>query len=297
MAILAVLTKALDDGAFITQWSWKQQAGSRPIAGRIRVKVDVAHKEDREALAELQALFHLLEVRKVQSDTRCGNGIKIEVSAGATRKALLKGSLKSSGTGKTVKPHVAQCASFLATKYFAANVEVGRWREEEPRLVEDEVAEHLGASYPKVTLRCDLLDASVGITRHAMNRYVGRICEARDKFTENDLADLPDSRWTTAWEWFANMLQHKDLRVADLLHSKQQQFRSKYGANCVYLHFQDASALLVLRKTADGYDALTVLRTNPYTPVLAEQRYIVGQRIVSARNHVPSRQRLNDQGK
>lgn len=295
MSVLTVFTKE-EGGSFLTTWSWKQQASARPIVGTVRVTVDAHHKEDREALAEIQALYYLLEERKVQGENRMGNGIKLEVSAGATRKALLKGALKVSGLGKTVKPHVAQCATFLATKYFEATVEVGRLRDEEPRAVEIEVATHLGSAYPRVSVQCDLIDAPVSISRHAMNRYVGRISEGLDRFNENDLSKLPDSRWTAAWLWFANVLKHKDLRHADLLPAKQRQFQAKYGDSCVYLHFADASALIVLRKASLGYDVATVLRINPYTPVLAEQRYIVGQRIVSARQHISSTQRTRPQG-
>lgn len=297
MSVLAVLTKEQEDGSYVTKWSWKQQAAARPIAGRIRVNVDASHREDREALAELRALYFLLEERKVQGANRMGNGITIEVTVGSIRKALLKGSLKVSGIGKTVKPHVAQCATFLATKYFEASVEVGRWREEEARALEEEVAVHLDAFYPKILLPCELLNSGVFVSRHAMNRYIGRISEGRDRFTENDLSLLSDSRWTAAWVWFANLFKHKDLRIANLLPEKQQQFSAKYGSACAYLHFQDASALIVLRKTPTGYDALTVLRISPYTPLLVEQRYIVGQRIVSTRNHTPSRLKSNDEGK
>ncbi|CAN7645345.1 hypothetical protein LJR129_005013 [Acidovorax sp. LjRoot129] len=297
MSVLAVLTKEQEDGSFLTKWSWKQQATARPLVGTIRVTVDSAHREDRDALAELQALYHLLEVRNVQGSNRMGNGITVEVTAGSIRKALLKGSLKVSGTGKTVKPHVAQCATFLATKYFEASFEVGRWRDEEPRAVEDEVSVHLGPQFPKIHLRCDFLGDEVFVSRHAMNRYVGRISEGLDRYAENDLSKLPDSRWTAAWVWFTNVLQHKDLRTADLLPEKQQQFLSKYGSKCSYLLFQDAGAVLVLRKAPIGYDTLTVLRVSPYTPILVEQRYVVGQKIVSARNHRPSRQRSNGEGK
>jgi hypothetical protein len=272
VSIIAVQTDALDDGAFLTRWKWKTNPNSRPYAGTIRVTVDLAHKEERLALAEIQALHYLLEIRKVQGENRIGAGLRIHLSSAIVRKALLKGALKTTGAGKSASPNVAAAATFLATKYFEVSYEVQRWREEEPKAVEFEVQSHMGLAFPRVTLPCKLLDAHVFITRHAMNRWVARISENLDSYAENDLTHIADSRWAQAWRWFENVLSHKGLLRASLLPKVADRYRAKFGPSCEYLEFWDASALLVMVRSPEGLELVTVIRINPHIPILQQQQ-------------------------
>lgn len=278
MSIIAVNTEALEDGAFLTRWKWKTNPNSRPYVGTIRVTVDPEHDQERLALAEIQALHHLLEVRKVQGDNRIGSGLRIYLSSAIVRKALLKGSLKTTGVGKSASPIVAAAATFLATKYFEVSFEVQRWREEEEKAVEFEVQTHMGATFPRVTLPCKLLDAPVVITRHAMNRWVARISENLDRYAENDLTKLPDSRWAQAWRWYENVLMHKGLVRASLLPKVAERFKTKYGPNCEYLEFWDASAVLIMVRRPEGMELVTVIRINPHIPILQQQQVMQKQR-------------------
>lgn len=289
MSVIAVNTKPTEGGQFITRWKWKTNPNSRPTVGEVQVTLDESHTVEREAIAEIQALYHLLEVRKIQGENRLGTDLRICLSSSIVRKALLKGALKNTGEGKAVHAGVATGASFLATKYFEASYEVQRWKEEEAKVIEFVVQTHVGPQFSRVELPCKLLDAHVYITRHAMNRWVARICESLDRYTENDLGHLPDARWSQAWRWFANVLMHKGLLRADLLPEVAQRYQKRYGDDCAYLHFSDAQAVLVMVRGETSYELVTVLRTNPHTPILEQERVMAGQNMRIGRVVVPAK--------
>jgi hypothetical protein len=279
VSVLQVHTQPSSEGGFEVKWKWKTNPNSRPTVGSLHVTLDESHAAEQHALAEIKALHYLLEERKIHGNNRLGNEIRVLLSSGIIRKALLKGALKVQGAGKADSQAVASAATFLATKYFEASYEVQRWKDEEPKAVEPLVEIHLGKRYPMSALHCELLGSDVIVTRHAMHRWVARICEGLDRYSENDLSKLPDSRWSQAWRWFVNVLSHKGLLKADLLPNVAEKFKRRYGPSCVYLHFSDAMAVLVLVEGAQGYDLVTVLRTNPHVPLLAQQRYMAGQQI------------------
>lgn len=288
MSVIAVNTTPIGADHFITRWKWKTNPNSRPTVGTLKVTLDAVHITEREALAEIQALYHLLEVRKIQGENRLGTDLRICLSSSIVRKALLKGALKTTGEGKSVSIEVASAATFLATKYFEASYEVQRWKDEEAKVVELEVHTHTGPQYSRAELPCTLLDANVYITRHAMNRWVARICENLDRYSENDLGPYPDSRWSQGWRWFANVLTHKGLLRADLLPEVARKYQRRFGDACEYLHFSDAQAVLVLTRGASSYELVTVLRTNPHTPILEQERVMAGQKMRIGRTYVPA---------
>lgn len=286
MSVLAVNTESAEGGDFITRWKWKTNPNSRPIQGSIKIKVDACHTSDRAALAEIHALHYLLESREIHGENRLGTDIRVCLSSSTVRKALLKGSLKVQGTGKAESANVGAAATFLATKYFEATYEVQRWKEEEPKAVEPEVQCSVGSLFPRVELHCALLNRPVQVTRHAMHRWVGRISEGLDRYTENDLSKLPDARWTKAWRTLAGVLSHKGLLRADLLPEVANRYQQRYGKSCIYLHFSDAMAVFVLVDGAQGLDLVTVIKTNPHMPILSQQRYMVGQQIKTSRGTI-----------
>jgi hypothetical protein len=206
MDTLSVNTAEGPGNSFTTKWKWRQHGAKQPLAGEIVVHLHDVYKDDRRIIAELGAIHHLLEERHIHGSNRLGDGIKIEVSAGAIRKALLKGSLKKSDQGDTEKKHVAGCATFLATKYFEAEVKVWKnWKDEEPKSFEfSEIT--IPENFPRAGIRCHLLGEDVLITRHAMRRYIGRLDlgnPSKPKIPdENDLSHVPDKWWGTAWRWF-----------------------------------------------------------------------------------------------
>lgn len=279
MSVLAVTTQANADGSFLCRWKWKENPTSRPHVGSICVTVDEMHKDERTALAEVQALYYLLETRAVHGANRLGTGIRVILSCSSIRKALLKGALKVSGEGKTSSDALAVAAGYLATKYFEASYEVQKWKDEDALSVEAEVKTHVGRRFSRVLVPSSVLNGEVQITRHAMHRWVGRISEQLDRYSENDLSKVPDSRWTKAWRWFVNVLSHKDTRRASLLPDVARKMERSYGAGCEYLHFSDTSTILVLAKRSEIYELVTVLRTNPHKALLQEERVMAGQQI------------------
>ncbi len=277
---------ASEANAYTVRWQWRQKGAKLPLAGEIAVTVDPMHANDRAALAELLAIQYLLEVRQIHGEKRMGKGVAIEVSLGSIRKALLKGSLKASGMGKTDKDHVATCAEFLATKYFETTVSVGtRWHEGECKSFEATALE-LGAQFPRLRLPCPLLGEPVAITRHGLYRFIARIDQRLSKWDEDDLTKVPDTRFTAAWHTMEKVLVSKRLDELHVRKGLSAAMAKKYGATTRYLKFSDAlvPAVLVLRKDATGYVLATVLREDQANFV-EKPGYIVGQRVVSAHIH------------
>ena len=296
MNTLSLKTTAQEDGTFLTQWKWRYGQARQPIVGSMSVVVDASHAEDRSALAELRAIYYLLEEREIQGENRLGNNLTIEVSTGAIRKALLKGALKTTGIGKTQKEHVASAAGFLATKFFESVIEVGRWKDEEPKSVEPMVHLAQGPVFMQPRLPCLLLGADVGVTRHAMHRYIARIDQKRDKFTEDDLSDVADSRWSAAWKWFARVLGGENLKKATLLPKVSQHFLRKFGSQCEYLHFPDSETFIVVRKEGSALNIVSVMRITPFNPIVKMDVYMMGQKLVSGHKRMV-RKLTSDMGK
>lgn len=284
MDTLTVATSERPDGAYLTRWKWRQGSAKQPKAGEVIVHLDKAYKDDRIIIAELGALHYLLEERHIHGANRLGAGINIEVSFGAIRKALLKGSLKKSDHGDTEKRHVAGCATFLATKYFEAKVSVLRkWRDEEPKSFENaEIA--IGETFPRATIHCALLDAPVAMTRHGMRRQIARVDRGNKPtpVTENDLSNIPDKWWGTAWRWFENIFKEgSTLRRARLLPKWHAKYTGKYGPGSQYLWHPDSQAVIVVARDHGSWYVATVLH-DEYAAIERDP-VLVGQRTVAYR--------------
>lgn len=261
---LAIKTRPNEDGSFSVLWRWRQGGAKHPLAGEIVVRLDESYRLDRTIIAELGAIHYLLEKRHIHGENRLGAGIKIEVSFGAIRKALLKSSLKKSDHGDTDKGHVAGCATFLATKYFEADIAVWRkWKDEEPKAFERaEIV--IPGTFPGSTLFCHLIGEEVFITRHAMRRQIGRLdTKNPDKpkpISESDLSNLPDKWWGTAWGWFENIFKEgSSLRPTRLIKQKHRHYVEKYGPGSRYLWHPDSSGIVVVAPDHGRLVARTVL--------------------------------------
>lgn len=289
---LSIRTVPQVDGQFLVEWRWNRGGPVSILGGDFRVSVDPCHTTDRAALAELRAIYHLLEVRNLHNGAkRLGRGVRISVSSGAIRKSLAKGAIKQTNKGRSEKAVVAQAAGFLATKYFEAEIEVGRWPGDVPREVEPRLELVQGPVFERPKLQCALLDEEISISSHAMHRQVGRIDQKRDRYTDSDLTDVTDARWSAAWHWFDKVLAGERLIKGELLPKVKNYFEGRYGRDCVYLVFQDSivGAVLVVRRDSRGLVVATVLRISPYQPVVKLDDYVVGQRLVQAHKHLASK--------
>ena len=291
MEKLYVHARRAEAGEIIAvDWQWWANKERPTVAGVLLVPVSDIHTADRTALAELKALFHLLENCRIHGAGRLGNGFKVIVSHSSIRKAVAKSALKKTMAAKTDKTSVAIAASFLATKYFEVTVEVDSLPDVESKRVESqEQLACVGQTFDRVSIYCPLLGEHVFVTRHAMHRYVARIDQKRDKFNETDLTGVADERWSQAWRWLVRIFPHEDLEKATLLPAAQRNAENKYGKNCYYLHFEPASALLVLRRNSVGLSLVTVIRLSPLAPMIARPDYMVGQRLVKAHVHLKSK--------
>lgn len=289
MDTLTVATTEGDDGSFVTRWKYRQHGEKQPDAGVIITRLDESYNLDRPIIAELGAIQHLLDVRKIHGPGRLGAGLRIEVSFGAIRKALLKGALKRGDYGDTEKKHVAGCASFLATKYFEAVIEVcHRWREEEHKPLGSEEI-HVPQSFPGSRVYCHLLGEDVIITRHAMRRQIVRIDTknpAKPKpLSDNDLSNIPDKWWGTAWRWFEKIFREgSTLRYARLQPKWHAYYTKKYGPGSLYLWHPDSRGIVIVKRDRGAYVSTTVLH-DKYS-VIEREPVQVGQRLVSYQTYL-----------
>ncbi|WP_303784078.1 hypothetical protein [Azovibrio restrictus] len=284
MDTLSVTTAEGVDDAFVTRWKWRQSGAKQPLTGEIIARLDESYKDDRAIIAELGAIHYLLEDRHIHGANRLGASIKIEVSFGAIRKALLKGSLKKSDRGDTEKKHVAGCATFLATKYFEADIAVLRkWRDEDPKTFESaEIA--IPETFPGSTLFCHLLGEDVFITRHAMRRQIARLdTKNPDKpkpITKDDLSNIPDKWWGTAWGWFENIFKEgSNLRRVKLLPKWHAYYVRKYGPGSQYLWHPDSQGVVIVKRDHGSLVVATVIH-DEYAAIERDPVQ-VGQHLVS----------------
>lgn len=257
MDTLFVSTQDAGD-EFVTTWRWQPNTATVPsIGGTIDVTLGERYTEDRRILAELGAIHHLLSVEQVNGQNRLGNGLAIEVSSGAIRKAVAKGALKKNDSGRTDKQHVAHFAHFLATKFFEAEVKVGKLPAGEPK-----TTRHFAITLdaPPVA-RMDSPLGPVIVSRHALNRFVERFA-AEDLIKAGmDIIDAPDHKWTQAWRNLGNLLP-KSERVAKMPEQEWRRIARKYGAGTIVLHHADSRNLFILKKEPYGLVMATARRRN-----------------------------------
>jgi len=284
MDTLSLATTSEDaQGDFVVRWQFRRHGAKQPYAGEVLVRLHEAYTKDRPAIAELAATHHLLEEKQIRGTTHTGAGLRLEVSFGSIRKALLKGALKKFERGNTEKGHIAYCASFLATKYFEAEVAVRRgWNETEPKsFLRTRI--DVPRSFPRPAIHCHLLGKDIVITRHAMRRQIARINPGhQDKANvvhEDDLSSVPDKWWGTAWRWFSNVFRHgANLRQVRLLPKWEAIYARRYGAGSIYLWHPDTQAVLVISHDRGDLVVATVLKDQyaavERDPVQAGQRLL-----------------------
>lgn len=266
MEKLCVRTRQNDDGKFLVDWAWRQGASyeNASRAGTVTVTVADEYQEDRAILAELRAIYLLLEEQSIHGENRLGTSMTIEVSAGAIRKTLAKGANKSAGKGVTSKNHVARASNFLATKYFEAQIVVGRWKYP-TNVKEVRDFETTFDRYPVCSVYFDVIGEDVIITRHAMLRAIARVLMNNPAPDENDLTALPDRWWATAWRWFEKVGKAgSEMRVVNVPERKMAMMVRKYQCKPIVLHMPHTQAVLILKKTGYGTKVLTVLRADEY---------------------------------
>lgn len=258
---LRVLTRAVDDHHEVAWRIWRTGGKLPSRGGIVRVKLHERWQHDRPALAELAALHYLLETAQVRDPKACGAALFIQCSFGAIRKALAKGALKSDGRGDTDKGHVALFARFLATKYFEARLEADKddgFVKIEPKRGH-ECHEIVADLPPRPTL--DTPIGPVGITRHALNRVVGRQTSRGDVVSlgldEDDLRALPDGRWTTAWKYLERTLPLCERGRVGL--DEHRRVVRKYGKDPVYLWHKDTCMVFVVAREPHGMELVTAM--------------------------------------
>ena len=284
MDTLAVQSEFCGSNRFSIVWRWHKNNTKNPIGGSFFVAIDSSLTEDAAALAEMRAIYYLLEEAQVHGINRLGNGICIEQSFGSIRKSLLKNSLKKTGVGKTQKAQIANAVEFLATKYFGASVSVNGKAKEHTFKSFDKSDIELKQDYPRATLPCELLGLDIAISRHALYRQVARIDQ---KITHpnllGDLSEVPDARFEAGWVWLRRVLASDKLQEMRVRKGAAHKTPLQY-ASARYLHFADSEvpAVVVIDEDARGWVAKTILRADQ-SQFLDWPAYVVGQSLVPAR--------------
>lgn len=261
MDTLSLNTTPNPEGTFTTRWCWRQESAKQPSkGGTIAVTLSDRWQCDRQILAELSAIFHLLETLAVHGQNRLGSNLRIEVSFGAIKKALAKGAIKTKDRGDTDKEDVAMFAKFLATKYFEAQIKTARsnkWRDLEPK---QRIETALDVSnVPTVYIESQA--GPVVVSRHALNRLVGRKMY-RDGLVLPDkegeeLLDVPDCKWSAAWVHLCRVLPTAiQGKVSEREHKRVLKV---YQKTPLYLWHQDSGMVYVLVREKYGLEVATTM--------------------------------------
>lgn len=279
MDTLSVCTIEVGDAFEVRYKMVTQGAKVATVSGVLTVSLNNRFSLDRPILAELGALHHLLYVREIHGQRRLGNGLRIEVSAGAIKKAVAKGSLKREDSGKTDKEHVARFSAFLATKYFEASVEVvqpNKWADmPSNRLVNQSIAID---DYPDAKLSSVL--GEVVVRRHALNRFVERFTAASEIAAGASIMEIPDARWTRAWKSLDTILPQAETVMIPPKEAKR--IAERYGQGVIALQHRSSQSVFVLKQNSFGLSLVTVLCGDEYCK-LTELPTQAGQKLVYSR--------------
>lgn len=289
MDALTLKTVLGEDGAFQVQWQWARRNQRIPQVGVLHVSVDPKWTQERAALAEVQAIFHLLQEREIHGKG-LGAGLAIRVSEKAIAQALQKKALKAHGVGKANPSPVIHAVEFLATKFFEAEVSLGKW--DEPTKYKQFDATHIavGLETPVIRIACPLLGQSLRISRHAMGRYIARIDQKLHKLDENDLSKVPNARWSQAWNWLSRLMLNPNLEEAQVSSKALTRVVAKYGEGTRYLRFPDAgNAILVIRVDDRGPVVATVLVEDLYNPFFERLPVMKGAHLMSSSSAMAKR--------
>lgn len=281
MDTLTLRTTLDDAGTYLVAWQWARSNQRIPHVGVLHVSVDPKWSKDRAALAEVQAIFHLLQEREIHGNKRLGANIAIRVSESTVVQALQKKALKATGAGTATATPVIQAVEFLATKFFEADVSLSKWVEPAEYKHFDAATIAVGAQTPVIRVECPLIGESVRISRHAMSRYIARIDQKMHKLDEKDLSKVPNSRWPAAWSWLTRVLTNPNLEEARVSKRGLEKVTAKYGESARYLRFPDANnAILVIRFDERGPVMATVLVEDMYSPFFERLPVMSGQHLM-----------------
>lgn len=268
------------NGSFEVRYKMVTQGAKvATVSGVLTVSLNTRFPMDRPILAELGALHHLLYIKEIHGQRRLGNGLRIEVSAGAIKKAVAKGSLKREDSGKTDKEHVARFCAFLATKYFEATVEVvqaAKWADmSSNRQVNESIAVD---DYPDAKLSCVL--GEVVVRRHALNRFVERFTAATEIAAGTSIVEIPDGRWTRAWKSLDTILPQAE--TVSIPPKEAKRIAERYGPGVIALQHRASQSVFILKQNSHGLSLVTVLCGDEYCK-LTELPTQAGQKLVYSR--------------
>jgi hypothetical protein len=74
MDTLSVNTIEDSGNSFTAKWKWRQHGAKQPLGGEIVVHLHDVYKADRRIIAELGAIYPLLEERHIHGKNRLGDG-------------------------------------------------------------------------------------------------------------------------------------------------------------------------------------------------------------------------------
>lgn len=289
MDALTLKTSIGEDGVYQVQWQWARSNQRIPHVGVLHVSVDRKWAQERAALAEVQAIFHLLHEREIHG-TRLGNGIAIRVSEKTIVQAVHKKALKTTGAGRANPSPVIQAVDFLATKFFEADVTLGKWTEPTQYKQFEAASISVGVYTPTVLVECPLIGQPLRISRRAMYRYLARIDQKLHKLDEDDLSKVPNARWSHAWNWLTRVLVNPNLEEARVSSKALARVTEKYGEGTRYLRFPDAgNVILVVRVDERGPVLATVLVEDLYNPFFERLPVMKGAHLMTHSNAMAKR--------
>jgi hypothetical protein len=262
---ISVSTQARSDGQFDVAYRIHE---AHPLAnGIVQVFVAPHYTADRAIIAELAALRYLLCEAQVCGQQRTGQGLQVEVSFGAIRRAVLQGALKATDAGKTDKAHIVPHAHFLATRFFEASKAVVN----APVWAKGCMLKYRQHAIAVTSPQESILPTRIGeavISRHALNRFVERFI-ARDVFNsgggrfENlpDVEQIASKYWTRAWRSLEKLLNSPDTVIRAIASSKfGERMKRKYGKQARFLHHPDSMAIFILIPEGRRLVLATVVR-------------------------------------
>ena len=272
MDILSTSIGAVDGGTFAVLYKWRQNDSALPArGGTVSVTLNERYVADRPILAELSALHYLLCVKQVQGANRLGNGIALEVSAGAIDKAVAKGALKTTDKGKTDKGHIAPFCQFLATRFFEAEVSTvskNKWKTEAAKKIEDFA---ISVDLPPVAAisrkGCD--PESVVVSRHGMNRFIERYSAKAMIDAGATLGDIQNKVWTAAWRTLERILP-QSVELKNIQKKEAIRILHEYGPGVRALHHVSTKNVFILKPERHGYVLVTTLVGDEYCRLIQQ---------------------------
>lgn len=286
---ICVSTQARHDGQFDV--AYRIHEAHALANGVVCVSLGNHIREDRPIVAELAALRYILCEANICGPQRTGHGLRVEVSFGAIKRAVLQGAIKSTDAGKTDKAHIVPYTHFFATRFFEASkavVHAPAWA----KGCMLKYSQHaITVDGPKeATLPTHLGDAV--ISRHALTRFVQRFIardllgarpDGDDDEEVSATEDLDPKYWTRAWASLTRLLVSENTVVSAIASSKiGERMVSRHGKQARILHHADSRAIFILVPDGRQLVLATVLRDFDGNRLLQRPPRYIGGRLVPA---------------